>query len=87
MPRKKSRILEELKDYNLLPSSAIEAKVDYFLTPYNKTLYYNKYMKFDSDEGRFGISNFIVIDQPAEISQKSLNDWRKIMEFITSEEK
>ena len=47
-----SKLINALEDYMPIPNKEIIDKIDYFMTPYNRELIFNKHMSFDEkDEG------------------------------------
>lgn len=45
-----SKLINELKDYTPIPNKDIIDKIDYFMTPYNREIIFNKHMSFDEKE-------------------------------------
>ena len=46
---KTSAILDRLNDYKSLPNQNLLAKIDYYFTPYNRGVSFDKHMKFDQN--------------------------------------
>ena len=46
----KSKLLEDLENYDPHPSEALQRKIDFFITPYNSRVQMGKYMTFDKPE-------------------------------------
>ena len=68
-------LIKELENYKPIPSDELEAKLDFFYSPYNKSLHYGKHMDFENPEGDVKYRT---------MSRKDSPDWRKLMNFITS---
>jgi hypothetical protein len=45
-----SKLINELEDYVPIPNKDIIDKIDYFMTPYNREIIFNKHMSFDEYE-------------------------------------
>lgn len=59
--KKVSKIEKSLQEYTVVPTNEVQKKMDYFFTPYNRSLPYEKYMKFDSDGEEWKeITDFIL---------------------------
>jgi hypothetical protein len=50
-----SNLIRNLNDYTLIPDKKILEKIDYYITPYNRKLVYNKYMDFEHDYGNLNL--------------------------------
>ena len=42
--------LKKLMDYSIVPSQQTQQKMDFYYAPYNKTLEWDKYMRFEPNE-------------------------------------
>ena len=49
VPVNTSKIIGELENYTTIPNQETIDKIDYFMTPYNKKLIFNKYMDFSDN--------------------------------------
>jgi len=56
----------------------LQSKVDYFISPYNKTLHYNKSMEFEDQHK--------MIQEVQSSEDPSNKKWKKMMEFIVNQE-
>lgn len=59
-----------MKEFNILPNESLQEKMDYFITPYNTSLMYKKYMEFEDEEKGL---------QRKRLSQKELSDEWKLV--------
>lgn len=75
---RRSALIENLENFKAIPSDYLETKMDYFFTPYNKGLYYQKHMDFDN----------MANSDPLELSlnEKASGNFKKLMDFITKED-
>ena len=46
----KSKLLNDLENYDPQPSAELQRKIDFYITPYNKDLLVGKHMTFDEPE-------------------------------------
>uniref|UniRef100_A0A7S3NBJ8 Uncharacterized protein n=1 Tax=Euplotes harpa TaxID=151035 RepID=A0A7S3NBJ8_9SPIT len=73
------RCSSELKNYTIVPNATLQKKMDYFITPYNKTIHLDKHMDF----GDF--KTLINSEQTKKCFGR--NKWSKLMDFITKSER
>ena len=66
---RKSIILENLEDYQTLPEENLEVKMDYFFSPYNSRLHYQKHMNFDDVNKQ---------DSSLTVEEKVADIWSKV---------
>lgn len=65
---------EKNLNFNPVPNNDIQKKIDYFITPYNRTRVITKFMSFnDKDKS-----------QPADLSSKE--KWKKISKLILNQD-
>lgn len=69
-----------MKGFHRIPDARLQSKIDYYMTPYNKTIHYDKHMDFDSMKG------IVNLEEKGD-RWTSSNKWEKLMKFITQEEK
>lgn len=62
-----SPVQKNLIKYNILPSDNLQKKIDYFFTPYNRKLAFNKHMSFENEAERewTDLTNFILKEDKA----------------------
>lgn len=77
--RPKRRCTSELKNYNQLPNAKLQSKVDYFITPYNRTIQISKHMEFEDIKQ--------LLNQADTKENLGINKWGKLTNFITKAEK
>ena len=75
----KRRWTSELKNYSQLPNARLQSKVDYFITPYNRTIQISKHMEFEDIKE--------LLNQADTKRNLGENKWGKLMNFITKAEK
>lgn len=69
----------DLKLFSPIPDNKMQRKIDYFITPYNKTLHYDKHMRFDEKAQH--------LNRSIDFSDSSNHEWTRLMNFVINEEK
>ena len=72
------RWTSEIKNFSHIPNAKLQSKVDYYITPYNKTIQVDKHMEFGEKSSNF---------RKESLEEFSENKWGKLMNFITKAER
>lgn len=74
-------IASRLKKYDILPNPGLQRKLDYYITPYNSGLVYQRHMKFEEQEAETG--------SPSKFSESGVGSqekWKSIANFLLQED-